>query len=122
MKYSIIPVAFFMLISCQSSKKHTLWVENQSSAIIDSVVIKTLDVSVVFPAIPQGAELSKEYVIGKEYNSEGAFIARIYFHDTTLLYPTFGYYSNTKDIKSNIGIVIDKQLSIRGKIFENYPN
>jgi hypothetical protein len=114
MKPLIISLALILFISCTSPNEHTLTIENDSFVNIDSARIRARNVSVPFPSIAATKRNSQKYVIDSASDYEDAYYATIYFSDTTIVVPSFGYHSNTRSIK-DITLVINKQRAVREK-------
>jgi hypothetical protein len=104
-----------LLSFCTSRNKHSLVIENNSSYRIDSVTVRSSIIQLHFLSIENNKTGIQEFVITKAIDYEGSFGATIYIPDTVLYFPSFGYYSNSRDVKKQMVITIDKNLVVKEK-------
>lgn len=105
----------FLLFGCDASKENTFSFYNSSLRIVDSVKVSSIVAEMTLVNIKPNESQSRIYRIMNQSNHDGAFRAYIYFSDTTVVTPTFGYFSNDRDVAKHLSLEIDKNLSVREK-------
>jgi len=110
-------ICIFCLVSCKAKtqKNCSILLFNKSKIKIDSLKITTYGLDTTFSNILPNKKVEK--VINVQYAGEyeGSFLITIYVKNLIRGQATFGYYSNSDEIKSHYFIEILDNFAIKEK-------
>lgn len=103
------------LANCKvkAQKSCSISILNKSSVKIDSIKITTYGLNTTLSNISPNKKIEKNININYTGEYEGSFLVGIYVKDTIKGQATFGYYSNSNEIKSSYYIEILDDFTIK---------
>lgn len=110
-----IYINFFALLICCTLKENkvSFTLKNQTKHIIDSVVIRSYGVNEIFKQIKPRDSISKNISFSYKGRDEGAWTILIYSNSELKNTGTFGYYSNSSDIRESYIVTIYGEFSYK---------
>lgn len=108
-------ISALSLTNCKvkAQKTCSLSVLNKSNVKIDSIKITTYGLNTTFSNVLPKKKVEKNIDIQYAGEYEGSFLARIYVKDSIKSQMTFGYYSNSNEIRPSYHIEILDDFTIK---------
>lgn len=99
--------------SLRSKKEVRITLKNQTKYLIDSVIIRSHEVNEVFRQVQPGDSISKDVAFNFQVKYEGAWTILVYENSDLKRSGSFGYYSNSSDIKNSYTLTIYNNFSYK---------